>query len=76
VTSGAIPTFEGLGAALGAAFAGIIATSAGFPLLDASTRPIVWTFVIGGLLGVPAIIAAIRFARQTSTVALEPQPAE
>jgi MFS family permease len=76
VTSGAIPTFEGLGAALGAAFAGIIATSAGFPLLDAGTRPIVWTFVVGGLLGVPAIIAAIRFARQTSTVALEPQPAE
>ena len=42
VTSGAIPTFEGLGAALGAAFAGIIATSTGFPDIDPSTRPIVW----------------------------------
>jgi MFS family permease len=76
VTSGAIPTFEGLGAALGAAFAGIIAISAGFPDLDSSTRPIAWTFFIGGLLGVPAILAAVRFARQTSAVALEPQPAE
>jgi MFS family permease len=76
VTSGAIPTFEGLGAALGAAFAGIIAISAGFPALDASTRPIVWSFVIGGLLGLPAILAAIRFARQTSSAALEPALAE
>ncbi|HET6160686.1 MAG TPA: MFS transporter [Dongiaceae bacterium] len=76
VTSGAIPTFEGLGAALGAAFAGIIATSTGFPLQDTGTRPIVWSFVIGGLLGVPAIIAGIRFARQTSAAVLEPQPAE
>ena len=55
VTSGAIPTFEGLGAALGAAFAGIIATSTGFPDLDPSTRPMVWAFLIGGLLGLPAI---------------------
>jgi MFS family permease len=76
VTSGAIPTLEGLGGALGAAVAGIVATSAGFPDLDASTRPIVWSFVIGGLLGVPAIIAAIRFARQTSSAALQPQLAE
>jgi MFS family permease len=76
VTSGAIPTFEGLGAALGAAFAGIIATSTGFPVLDPSTRPIVWTFVIGGLLGLPAMLAAYRFARQTSVSALEPQLAE
>ncbi|HEV8391313.1 MAG TPA: MFS transporter [Dongiaceae bacterium] len=76
VTSGAIPTFEGLGAALGAAFAGIIATGAGFPDLDSSTRPIVWAFVIGGLLALPGILAALRFARQTSVVALEPQPAE
>ena len=76
VTSGAIPTFEGLGAALGAAFSGIIAISAGFPDLDTSTRPIVWAFLIGGLLGMPAIFAAIRFARQTSAAALEPQPAE
>lgn len=76
VTSGAIPTFEGLGAALGAAFAGIIAIGAGFPELDSSTRPIVWAFVIGGLLGIPAILAAIRFARQTSAAPLEPQLAE
>ncbi|WP_119302260.1 MFS transporter [Dongia deserti] len=76
VTSGAIPTFEGLGAALGAAFSGIIAIGAGFPELDSSTRPIVWSFVIGGLLGLPAILAAIRFARQTSSVSLETQPAE
>jgi MFS family permease len=75
VTSGAIPTFEGLGAALGAAFAGIIATSAGFPDLDSSTRPMVWAFLIGGLLALPGIVAALRFARQTSTVA-EPQFAE
>ena len=34
---------------LGAAFAGIIAITAGFPDLDSSTRPIVWSFVIGGL---------------------------
>lgn len=76
VTSGAIPTFEGLGAALGAAFSGIIAISAGFPELDSSTRPIVWSFVIGGLLGIPAILAAIRFARQTSNASLKPQLAE
>jgi len=75
-TSGAIPTFEGLGAALGAAFAGIIATSTGFPDIDPSTRPMVWAFLIGGLLGLPAILAAIRFARQTSTRPLEPQLAE
>ena len=76
VTSGAIPTFEGLGAALGAAFSGIIVISAGFPDFDTSTRPFVWAFLISGLLGVPAILAAIRFARQTSTAPLEPQPAE
>jgi MFS family permease len=76
VTSGAIPTFEGLGAALGAAFAGIIATGAGFPDLDSSTRPMVWAFVIGGLLALPGILAALRFARQTSASTLEPQPAE
>jgi MFS family permease len=76
VTSGAIPTFEGLGAALGAAFSGIIAISAGFPELDAGARPIVWAFVVGGLLGLPAILAAIRFARQTAAAALEPQLAE
>lgn len=76
VTSGAIPTFEGLGAALGAAFAGIIATGAGFPIVDPGPRPIVIAFFIGGLLGLPAIIAAIRFARQTATSALAPQPAE
>jgi MFS family permease len=76
VTSGAIPTFEGLGAALGAALSGIIAITAGFPELDSSTRPIVWAFVIGGILGLPAILAAIRFARQTSAAPLEPQPAE
>ena len=76
VTSGAIPTFEGLGAALGAAFSGIIATSTGFPELDASTRPIVIAFLIGGILGLPAVIAAIRFARQTSAAALQPQLAE
>lgn len=75
-TSGAIPTFEGLGAALGAAFAGIIATGAGFPDLDPSTRPIAWAFLIGGLLGLPAILAAIRFARRTSAAPLEPQLAE
>jgi MFS family permease len=76
VTSGAIPTFEGLGAALGAAFSGIIVISAGFPDFDTSTRPFVWAFLISGLLGVPAILAAIRFARQTSTAPLEAQPAE
>jgi hypothetical protein len=76
VTSGAIPTFEGLGAALGAALSGIVATSTGFPTADASTRPIVWAFVIGGLLGVPAMLAAVRFARQTSAAALQPQLAE
>jgi len=76
VTSGAIPTFEGLGAALGAAFSGIIATTSGFPEIDSSTRPIVIAFLIGGVLGLPAVIAAIRFARQTSAVVLEPQPAE
>jgi MFS family permease len=76
VTSGAIPTFEGLGAALGAAFAGIIAISTGFPEADPSTRPLVWAFLIGGLLGLPAILAAIRFARQTSTAPLAPQLAE
>jgi MFS family permease len=76
VTSGAIPTFEGLGGALGAAVAGIVATSTGFPAADSGTRPIVWAFVIGGLLGVPAILAAIRFARQTSARALQPQLAE
>ena len=68
VTSGAIPTFEGLGAALGAAFSGIIAASAGFPALDSTTRPMTIAFLIGGLLGIPAIIAAIRFAWQTSAV--------
>jgi MFS family permease len=76
VTSGAIPTFEGLGGALGAAVSGIVATSTGFPVLDASTRPIAWAFVIGGLLGLPAILAAIRFARQTSAATLQPQLAE
>ena len=76
VTSGAIPTFEGLGAALGAALSGIIATGTGFPAAEAGTRPIVWSFVIGGLLGIPAILAAIRFARQTSATALQPQLAE
>lgn len=76
VTSGAIPTFEGLGAALGAAFAGIIATGTGFPDIDPSTRPMVWAFLIGGLLGLPAIVAAVRFARQTSAAPLEPQLAE
>ncbi len=76
VTSGAIPTFEGLGAALGAAFAGIIATSTGFPDIDPSTRPMVWAFLIGGLLGLPAMLAAIRFARQTSAAPLAPQLAE
>ncbi len=76
VTSGAIPTFEGLGAALGAAFAGIIATGAGFPDIDSSTRPMVWAFVIGGLLALPGILAALRFARQTSAATLEPQLAE
>jgi hypothetical protein len=69
VTSGAIPTFEGLGAAIGASFAGIIAASAGFPLLDATPRPIAMTFLIGGLLAVPAIFAALRFARQSAGVA-------
>lgn len=62
VTSGAIPTFEGLGAALGA----------GFPDLDSTTRPMTITFLVGGLLGIPAIIAAIRFARQTAAVAAAP----
>ncbi|HEY1384435.1 MAG TPA: hypothetical protein VGF43_12510, partial [Dongiaceae bacterium] len=74
VTSGAIPTFEGLGAALGAALSGIVATGTGFPA--ASTRPIVWAFLIGGLLGIPAILAAVRFARQTSAATLQPQLAE
>ncbi len=69
VTSGAIPTFEGLGAALGAAFSGIVATSAGFPELDATTRPVSMTFLVGGVLGIPAIIAALRFARQTARLA-------
>ena len=77
VTSGAIPTFEGLGSAIGAAFAGIIAASAGFPLLDATPRPIAMTFLIGGLLAIPAIFAALRFARQTADVAAPAtQPAE
>lgn len=76
VTSGAIPTFEGLGAALGAAFCGIIATSVGFPDADASTYPIMLPFLIGGLLALPAILAAFRFARQTAAAPLEPQPAE
>ena len=76
VTSGAIPTFEGLGAALGAAFCGIIATSAGFPDADASTYPIMLPFLIGGVLALPAILAAVRFARQTSAPPLEPQLAE
>jgi hypothetical protein len=65
VTSGAIPTFEGLGAALGAAFAGIIATSNGFPTTDGTTAPLSKTFLIGGLLAIPAIVAAARFAWQT-----------
>ncbi len=69
VTSGAIPTFEGLGAALGAAFAGIIAVTAGFPALDTTTAPLTLSFLIGGLLGIPAIIAALRFARQTAALA-------
>lgn len=77
VTSGAIPTFEGLGAAIGAAFAGIIAAGAGFPLLDASSHPIAMTFLVGGLLAIPAIFAALRFARQTAGVgAAAVQPAE
>jgi len=66
VTSGAIPTFEGLGAALGAAFSGIIAASAGFPERDATSAPVSMTFLVGGLLGIPAIFAALRFARQTA----------
>ena len=61
---------------LGAALSGIIATGTGFPTTDGSTRPIVWAFVIGGLLGVPAILAGVRFARQTSAAALQPQLAE
>lgn len=73
VTSGAIPTFEGLGAALGAAFAGIIAAGAGFPDLNATTAPLTLTFLVGGLLGLPAILAALRFARQTSTLAAVPR---
>jgi hypothetical protein len=36
----------------------------------------VWAFLIGGLLGLPAIVAAVRFARQTSAAPLEPQLAE
>ena len=72
VTSGAIPTFEGLGAALGAAFAGIIATSAGFPFGDASPRPVVIAILVGGFLGLPGILAAIRFARQTALPAAQP----
>ena len=72
VTSGAIPTFEGLGAALGAAFAGIVATSAGFPFADASPRPVVIAILIGGFLGLPGILAAIRFARQTALPVAQP----
>ncbi|HWA49596.1 MAG TPA: MFS transporter, partial [Dongiaceae bacterium] len=66
VTSGAIPTFEGLGAAIGAALAGIIAAGAGFPLTDNSASPIALTLLIGGILTIPAIFAALRFARQTA----------
>lgn len=78
VTSGAIPTFEGLGSAIGAALAGIIAIGAGFPFLDATPRPIAITFLVGGLLGIPAIFAALRFARQTNAAAAPAaeQPAE
>lgn len=68
VTSGAIPTVEGIGASLGAAFAGIVAVAAGFPVADPSTRPITIAFLIGGILGIPAIFAAWRFARQTSAL--------
>lgn len=77
VTSGAIPTFEGLGAAIGAALAGIIAAGAGFPLADATSHPIALTLLIGGILTVPAIFAAFRFARQTAeTAETAAQPAE
>jgi MFS family permease len=77
VTSGAIPTFEGLGAAIGAALAGIIAAGAGFPLADSTSSPIALTLLIGGILTVPAIFAALRFARQTGgTAATAAQAAE
>jgi MFS family permease len=77
VTSGAIPTFEGLGAAIGAALAGIIAAGAGFPLGDSTSHPIALTLFIGGILTIPAIFAALRFARQTAeTTDTAAQPAE
>lgn len=76
VTSGAIPTFEGLGAALGAAFSGIVAATAGFPERDATSAPVSLTFLVGGVLGIPAIIAALRFARQTAHTAAAAQAGE
>ncbi len=61
VTSGAIPTIEGLGSALGAALAGILASAAGFPALEVGLFPFVVATVIGTGLALPGIWIAMRF---------------
>ena len=69
VTSGGIPTIEGLGASVGAALAGIIASAAGFPSMEAALWPFVVTASVGAAMAVPAIFLALRF------VAAGPSPA-
>jgi MFS family permease len=61
VTSGGIPTIEGLGSAVGAALAGVIASAAGFPSAEAGLRPFVVTTAFAAAMGLPALWLALKF---------------
>jgi hypothetical protein len=61
VTSGGIPTIEGLGSAVGAALAGIIASAAGFPSMEAGLRPFVVTTIAGAVMALLSVLLAVKF---------------
>jgi len=71
VTSGGIPTVEGLGSSVGAALAGIVATTAGFPAMEVGLHPFVVTATTGAAIALPAIFLALKFV----TAGPSPTPA-
>jgi MFS family permease len=64
-TSGAIPTFEGIGSAFGAAAAGLVAARAGFDGTAGSVSAVWAVFAVGAGVGVVALALAARFVRLT-----------
>jgi MFS family permease len=63
VTSGAIPTLEGIGSAFGAAAAGLAAAAAGFDGTAASVPTLALVFVAGAAVSVLTLALSVRFVR-------------